>query len=1000
MREAGCVVWASPPAEATPVTAEETSLNVLIGCAYKASAVLERLAAREGISIPFVEPGSCALRLCQVAAAARALAEMGVRASRGPDDGEASRAWLTPQQATEMWQPWAVELGPSTLPALVGILGTVRSAGGNRRSSVAVLCTLRLLTVHLLLYDRCALDAAAALDDPSASRSPSPGALRRQLLDALVELALAPLPGVSPDLGDAVQAEAILALTAGLRSLFPVHAAQLALLHACAVRAERCFPASPGIQALVAALCAAVAAHPGVSRLVVASEDDVPTEALGAMLPKVLCPAEANFGTIQSGLRSWLLRNVVAEARIALASDAPPSPDDRSPCMRLLASLVQELVARASLCAHHRDPPNAALAGMAEELLRAATALLEAGLPPARSAAALEGYQSRLAPTFLGSLLPWLVDSLALFSAFAFEHAHRLLPLVLPLLHTLRAALAPGRTSAISAASRSPPELAQHTLLQSAHPYKVPDEQDKKSSRRALPACTHEEEGAWPGATQLQLRFDSQCCTEEGDWLTLSFFRQNLPVPGRTLRLGGPWANWPKAPFTVPADAVRASFVFSPSSSQPHERWGYSISVTATRRDKTCELTTPPLDQLRVSLTYLGAKCAALLVAAEPVVAEEKDNRHWLRSPLFARGLPLQLPPDHSLMHPFFGIQPPSASRGSAGLVFLDDLVHLGGGPATLLHRRMSGEAEAAEQGHATAAQRALLASLLSHNRLLHTARRAARQLAAEGGAAGRAGAGAGGEAPASQGDPPAARGEPATLGEEEAATAEEEPATLGDEAATAGREPATAGVDPPDESCSAGGSAGEEAVGQGEGAASDGNASDVESADGPAAACLLEVRLSFEDAAGAGNGRAAPVQPCQTAPSPGLAWVGTVLPEAVPAANSEESPEQDATLDLPVTAAEWGRLRSQWRSARSLFARADARRRSARGGPRRGAARPHVVCAAGRKTKPFRVGTGCGWQGRGVTGHGWAAGAGAAGAAGGGGAAGRRGGRRAAAGG
>ena len=64
------------------------------------------------------------------------------------------------------------------------------------------------------------------------------------------------------------------------------------------------------------------------------------------------------------------------------------------------------------------------------------------------------------------------------------------------------------------------------------------------------------------------------------------------------------------------------------------------------------------LKQLQQSLVYLGAKYVGLLVCAEPVTDAEKEHRHWLTSPLFARGLPLQLPADHGLMHPFFGIKP------------------------------------------------------------------------------------------------------------------------------------------------------------------------------------------------------------------------------------------------------------------------------------------------------------------------------------------------------
>jgi len=50
------------------------------------------------------------------------------------------------------------------------------------------------------------------------------------------------------------------------------------------------------------------------------------------------------------------------------------------------------------------------------------------------------------------------------------------------------------------------------------------------------------------------------------------------------------------------------------------------------------------------------------------VLEREKEHRHWLESPLFVRGLPLQLPADHALMHPFFGIQGAAAGVSAASL--------------------------------------------------------------------------------------------------------------------------------------------------------------------------------------------------------------------------------------------------------------------------------------------------------------------------------------------
>ena len=55
----------------------------------------------------------------------------------------------------------------------------------------------------------------------------------------------------------------------------------------------------------------------------------------------------------------------------------------------------------------------------------------------------------------------------------------------------------------------------------------------------------------------------------------------------------------------------------------------------------------------------------------EPVLEREKEHRHWLESPLFVRGLPLQLPADHALMHPFFGIQGAAAGVSAASLPWL-----------------------------------------------------------------------------------------------------------------------------------------------------------------------------------------------------------------------------------------------------------------------------------------------------------------------------------------
>jgi len=741
IQQAGFTLWPSAPAETDTVSAEEVALNVLVGASTLASLVWERLGQREHVLMPLLPHGT--MGLSAAGQAARGLVEMSVRASHAAEGAALDAASLTPQQATEMWQPIAVELRKETLRTLVALLFNLLGAPtGRARDLVATLCTLRILTVHLLLFHRCGIDAAAALF-AGADVAGEPQ-VRLRLLDHLFALLLEPPADDSSELRESIQAEVICLLTAGIRAFFPRQSTQFALLHAC-VRKERALRdagrPSAALAGLVGALCAHVGAQSFVSRLVVPTEDAPSPDVVCWLLPARLEAQPEPFVEIQASLRRWLVAEVVREAEHALASAdvLGAYSEERSPCMRLLASLVQELVARASLCNHHRDVPNMALVQIAEDLLRSANTLLSDQLEAAATESQLAQHQAQLAPTFVGSLVPWLVDSLALFSAFAFEYAQRLLPLVLPLLNTLKGVLAADAAPALrSSGMRHEPVLAQHTNLQSVHPYKPGIDDSSRRSRpaRAVAPSTHVEQGSWPGATQLQLRFDSQCCTEEGDWLTLSFYREGKLLQGRTLRLGGPWSNWPKQAISVPADSVRAKFVHAPFSSQPHERWGYSIAVTASRRDKTTEFTTPVLEQLRASLSYLGAKCASLLVAAEPVVDEEKENAHWLQSPLFARGLPLQLPATHSLMHPFFGIKPMQSdqAQNSSAIRFLDDLAGLGGGRATALHRHMLSttpelQHHEHEDGHAARAERALLASLLSHHGLLQTAQSAATQV-------------------------------------------------------------------------------------------------------------------------------------------------------------------------------------------------------------------------------------------------------------------------------
>ena len=295
--------------------------------------------------------------------------------------------------------------------------------------------------------------------------------------------------------------------------------------------------------------------------------------------------------------------------------------------------------------------------------------------------------------------------------------------------------------------------------LESRHPYKPTAPADKKGrerlTRRVSEAVKREEKHEWPGASQLQLSFDRRCATEPGDWLTLTFFKEGRELAGRAVRMGGAWSHWPRT-LTVPADTLHLSFHHAGDSFAEQESWGYGLRVVASKRWSAERLATPSLVQLQTSLVYLGAKCTSNLVTAEPVIDEERENRHWLGSPLLNRGLPLQLPADHPLMHPFYGITQ-SEGEGEAASArsreahadegFLDDLAGLSGGAASALHayllestpdlkpRRASAAAAAAgphgkRSTSFDAAERALLAALLSYNGLLGAARKAAALVA------------------------------------------------------------------------------------------------------------------------------------------------------------------------------------------------------------------------------------------------------------------------------
>ena len=126
-------------------------------------------------------------------------------------------------------------------------------------------------------------------------------------------------------------------------------------------------------------------------------------------------------------------------------------------------------MARASLCVSESQPESTTLLHLAEQLLsRAATTLR--GVEPLTTEH-LAAMQHVLGPTFIGTLLPWMADSLTLYSAHPFEQAWRLLPALLPLLQTLRHVLATdGGLDQSEFASGI--QNARAVRVETPHPYK------------------------------------------------------------------------------------------------------------------------------------------------------------------------------------------------------------------------------------------------------------------------------------------------------------------------------------------------------------------------------------------------------------------------------------------------------------------------------------------------------------------------------------------------
>ena len=148
---------------------------------------------------------------------------------------------VTPQQVTEMWQPLGVELRRDTLLVLVSLCVELLHGERKKREIVAAICALRLLTVHLQLFDRCRVDLSELLPD----RPASPGAaetLRSQLLNRLFSILMLPASKTSAQirpLWERMQFEAVCAIVGGMGAFFPTHEARAGLLLAAPPRTAR-----------------------------------------------------------------------------------------------------------------------------------------------------------------------------------------------------------------------------------------------------------------------------------------------------------------------------------------------------------------------------------------------------------------------------------------------------------------------------------------------------------------------------------------------------------------------------------------------------------------------------------------------------------------------------------------------------------------------------------------------------------------------------------------
>ncbi|KNC55371.1 uncharacterized protein AMSG_11027 [Thecamonas trahens ATCC 50062] len=167
-------------------------------------------------------------------------------------------------------------------------------------------------------------------------------------------------------------------------------------------------------------------------------------------------------------------------------------------------------------------------------------------------------------------------------------------------------------------------EVTMEQVVETAHPYS--NDMDEYQS-----VCL-------PGATLLQLHFDSRCSSESScDYLRLYAADRETPLLNER-RFEGSEGSWPTTPVVVPGPLVYFRFV----SDSSHVQWGYRVKVVG-KVNVPC-INTPWLVELEESLCAALARGAGSLFVGAPVARAESSVATWLNSHLLRGGLETSMP--------------------------------------------------------------------------------------------------------------------------------------------------------------------------------------------------------------------------------------------------------------------------------------------------------------------------------------------------------------------